>query len=398
MFSTTHRPSVGHLFLGIWCLLIGIGLVPLPAAAQEAPVSPAPSPLIEQMVRLTNRARSQRGLDPYLLNPLLSQVAQAHVNDIIASGNLGHVGSDGSRAPERVRRAGYNASLVSENWVYSRALEKGFAWWLADPPHYENLMHRHYREIGVGMAVPPNGWGQVWVMLFAASADGGTAADAVLIADAGEPAPAVDSAGGEALVTGSTYIVQPGDTLEAIGRRLGIPWLRIAQLNDIKDPTRLQAGQVLDIPDAAPPAVTPPADAPAPEQAAPPPLEPPAAVQPADAAPQVAPQPPTTYTVQAGDALASIAGRFGLTWQTLAQWNGLNAKSILRIGQVLRLTAPAQASAAPPAPAPTVYRVRAGDSLSAIAARFGSSWQTLARLNGLNSASILRIGQTLRLR
>ena len=102
--------------------------------------------------------------------------------------------------------------------------------------------------------------------------------------------------------------------------------------------------------------------------------------------------------MQAGDALASIAGRFGLTWQTLAQWNGLNAKSILRIGQVLRLTAPAQASAAPPAPAPTVYRVRAGDSLSAIAARFGSSWQTLARLNGLNSASILRIGQTLRLR
>ena len=193
--------------------------------------------------------------------------------------------------------------------------------------------------------------------------------------------PALDvAAGGEALVTGSTYIVQPGDTLEAIGRRLGIPWLRIAQLNDIKDPTRLQAGQVLDIPDAAPPAVTPPADAPAPEQAAPPPLEPPAAVQPADAAPQVAPQPPTTYTVQAGDALASIAGRFGLTWQTLAQWNGLNAKSILRIGQVLRLTAPAQ------------------DSLSAIAARFGSSWQTLARLNGLNSASILRIGQTLRLR
>ena len=92
MFSTTHRPSVGHLFLGIWCLLIGIGLVPSPVAAQEAPVSPAPSPLIDQMVRLTNRARSQRGLNPYLLNPLLSQVAQAHVNDIIARGYLGLVG------------------------------------------------------------------------------------------------------------------------------------------------------------------------------------------------------------------------------------------------------------------------------------------------------------------
>ena len=202
------------------------------------------------------------------------------------------------------------------------------------------------------------------------------------------------------------YVVQPGDTLEAIGRRLGIAWTLIAQLNDIKDPTRLQVGQVLDIPGAAPtpavdaPPAAPPDGAPAPEQ---PPAEPPAAEQPAAAPPAPAPaapdaSAPTTYAVQAGDALASIAARFGLSWQTLAQWNGLTGKSILQVGQVLRLTAPTQPAVAANTPAPAVYRVRSGDSLSSIAARFGLTWQTLAQINGLDRTSVLRVGQTLRLR
>lgn len=396
MFSHTHRLSVGRLFLSTWCVLLSIGLLLSPAHAQEAPVAPSLSPQIEQMVRLTNRARIRRGLDPYLLNPLLSQTAQAHVNDIIASGRLGHVGSDGSRAPERVRRAGYNAASVGENWVYSRTLEKSFAWWMADPPHYDNLMHRRYQEIGVGMAVPPSGWGQVWVMVFAVGAEGAPAADAMLIADTGDAATLVETAVGETPT--AAYVVQPGDTLEAIGRRFGIPWLAIARLNGIEDPTRLQVGQVLDLPGATAPAPTvDAAPAPAPDQAAPPPQETSAPPPPADAAPPAAP-PPTTYTVQRGDSLAAVASRFGLTWQTLAQWNGLSAQSILRVGQVLRLTAPAQASAPPPTAAPLTYRVRAGDSLSTIAARFGLTWQTLAQINGLNRTSILRVGQTLRLR
>lgn len=396
MFSLTHRLPVGRLFLSVWCVLLNIGLLPSLAHAQEAPVTPSLSPQIEQMVRLTNRARIRRGLDPYLLNPLLSQAAQAHVNDIIASGRLGHVGSDGSRAPERARRAGYNAASVGENWVYSRTLEKSFAWWMADPPHYDNLMHRRYQEIGVGMAVPPSGWGQVWVMVFALSAEGAPAADAMLIADTGDAAALAETAAGE--TTAAAYVVQPGDTLEAIGRRFGIPWPAIARLNGIEDPTRLQVGQVLDLPDADAP--TPTVDAtpaPAPDQAAPPPQETPAPPPPADAASSAAP-PPTTYTVQRGDSLAAIAPRFGLTWQTLAQWNGLNAQSTLRVGQVLRLTAPAPISAPPSTAAPLTYRVRAGDSLSTIAVRFGLTWQTLAQINGLNRTSILRVGQTLRLR
>ncbi len=411
MSCTTKRKSVGHLLLGIWCAILGALLVHSPLQAQTVSLLPMTGTQaadvtveISQMVRLTNHARAQRGLYPYLLNPVLSQAAQSHVNDMIASGRLGHVGSDGSRAPARVRRAGFVASIVSENWVYSRTMQKAFSWWMADPPHFENLMSRRFKEIGVGMAPHPSGWGQVWVMVFATSADGSTAPEATMLTDDAAAAPANDAVTTDTPDASATYVVQPGDTLEAIGRRLGIPWARIAQLNDIKDPTRLQVGQVLDIPGAAPAPAAAPSPAAPPDQ---PPAEPPAVDQPA-ATPQAEPpapaaaapvaSAPTTYAVQSGDALASIAARFGLDWQTLAQWNGLTGKSILQVGQVLRLTASTQPAAAPNASGSTVYRVRAGDSLSSIATRFGLTWQTLAQINGLDRTSVLRVGQTLRLR
>ncbi len=44
------------------------------------------------------------------------------------------------------------------------------------------------------------------------------------------------------------------------------------------------------------------------------------------------------------------------------------------------------------------YRVKSGDSLSAIARRNGTSVSTLCRLNGIRSTSIIRVGQSLRVR
>lgn len=50
----------------------------------------------------------------------------------------------------------------------------------------------------------------------------------------------------------------------------------------------------------------------------------------------------STYTVQAGDTLSKIAARFGTTWQTLAALNSLSNPNVLQIGQVLRVTGSAQ--------------------------------------------------------
>ncbi len=47
---------------------------------------------------------------------------------------------------------------------------------------------------------------------------------------------------------GTTYVVQPGDTLYGIAVRFGVSLEALIQANGIEDPNQLQAGQVLVIP------------------------------------------------------------------------------------------------------------------------------------------------------
>jgi lipoprotein NlpD len=65
---------------------------------------------------------------------------------------------------------------------------------------------------------------------------------------------------------------------------------------------------------------------------------------------------PAFHTVRKGDTLYSIALDYGLDYRELAQWNGVTEASVIGIGQQLRLSPPAAAapSAAPLQTAPLV--------------------------------------------
>jgi LysM repeat protein len=59
---------------------------------------------------------------------------------------------------------------------------------------------------------------------------------------------------------------------------------------------------------------------------------------------------------------------------------------------------PAPATPAPtPTSRPTTYKVKRGDTLSSIADRFGVTAKKLARLNGIDDPSLIRVGQVLEL-
>lgn len=53
-----------------------------------------------------------------------------------------------------------------------------------------------------------------------------------------------------------TYTVRPGDTLSEIALQYGLPWRELASYNKITDPTRLQIGTVLRIPNKRPYTIT----------------------------------------------------------------------------------------------------------------------------------------------
>ncbi|MEO5764200.1 MAG: peptidoglycan DD-metalloendopeptidase family protein [Casimicrobiaceae bacterium] len=81
-----------------------------------------------------------------------------------------------------------------------------------------------------------------------------------------------------------------------------------------------------------------------------PPSAPQAAAAPVEAAPPGAvPEPDAraaTYTVKRGDTLAQIALDNGLDYREVAAWNNLDNPNLIRVGQALRLTAPAGTPAA----------------------------------------------------
>ena len=108
-------------------------------------------------------------------------------------------------------------------------------------------------------------------------------------------------------------------------------------------------------------------------------------------APKPAPK-PGTYTVRSGDTLSGIAAAHGTSWQELQRINGLANANLIFPGQVLKLPGGGK-----PAPQKRTYVVRSGDNLSAIAARYGTSWQALAQKNGLSNPNLIFPGQVLRI-
>lgn len=120
----------------------------------------------------------------------------------------------------------------------------------------------------------------------------------------------------------------------------------------------------------------------------------------------------STYTVQSGDTLYSIAQRFGVSVEALQMWNDLKGTT-LHEGQMLRIRpprGPEEATDEPPphdqpvesdtsAVEPPSYgrhTAQAGDTFVGLALRLGTTADTLFALNNSTTAP-LSPGRTLRL-
>ena len=99
------------------------------------------------------------------------------------------------------------------------------------------------------------------------------------------------------------------------------------------------------------------------------------------------------YTVRSGDTACGIAAAFRTGCSELIALNGLGSKAVIRAGQKLQV---------PPAGRPRsmvaqrgAYVVRPGDSVCAVAQRFGTDCDDLLAANGLHRGSVLAVGSQL---
>lgn len=119
----------------------------------------------------------------------------------------------------------------------------------------------------------------------------------------------------------------------------------------------------------------------------------PAKPAPAPAKPAPAPKPAgRTYTVQAGDTLSGIAAKLGVSTSAISGYRSGNP-NLIYPGEVLKING----GNAAPKPAGRTYTVRAGDNLSAIASRYGTTYQALAAKNGIANPNLIYPGQVLKI-
>ena len=168
-----------------------------------------------------------------------------------------------------------------------------------------------------------------------------------------DPAPAPPSR------TATYYRVRRGDSLWKIARRFGVTVADLKRWNHLKSNT-LRPGQRLR-------------------------------VSPPDSRATASRSGARYYRVRRGDSLWKIARRFGVTVTDLKRWNHLKSNT-LRPGQRLVIRASRQASSR----SFITYRVRRGDTLDAIARRYGVRVQDLMEINGIQNPRRLRPGQQLR--
>jgi lysozyme len=110
-----------------------------------------------------------------------------------------------------------------------------------------------------------------------------------------------------------------------------------------------------------------------------------------------------TYTVQSGDTLSAIASDNGTSVANLVSLNSISNANLIHVGDVLTVKAASttattsNTTTTATTSSDSSYTVQSGDTLSAIAAKYGLSVATLASLNGITNTNFILVGQVLKL-
>lgn len=155
-----------------------------------------------------------------------------------------------------------------------------------------------------------------------------------------------------------TYTVKSGDTLSAIAYDFNVSYIDLAKINNISDPDTISVGQILKFTNATP----------------------------------VSKDAGQYYIVKSGDTLSGIAAKFGMNVNDLASLNNISNPNLIYAGQTLAIRATTYNTTS------KSYTVKAGDTLSSIAANYNTTVQELQKLNNISNPNLIYVGQVLNIK
>ncbi|MBR3255559.1 MAG: LysM peptidoglycan-binding domain-containing protein [Clostridia bacterium] len=104
------------------------------------------------------------------------------------------------------------------------------------------------------------------------------------------------------------------------------------------------------------------------------------------------------YTIRRGDTLWAIANRYGVTVQNLVSWNNIQNPNLIYTGNTLVIyTNGGSNTGTSGSNSQTQYVVKRGDTLWGIAMRYGTTVNSLVSLNGIRNRNLIYPGQVLRI-
>ena len=184
-----------------------------------------------------------------------------------------------------------------------------------------------------------------------------------------------------------TYTVQSGDSLTAIASKYNLGMDYIADLNNMSRTAGLRVGQKLKLTGEVPTVETP---------------------KTVEKQTTASNNSTDIHVVKSGETLNSIARKYHLQLNYLAELNNLSRTANVRVGQRLKIEgdvdpAPIKTETVVAKPQATSgratesYKVKSGESLNLIANRAGMSVSELASLNNLSPRAGLQVGQTIQI-
>ena len=174
----------------------------------------------------------------------------------------------------------------------------------------------------------------------------------------------------------ASYTVKSGDTLSGIASQYNTTVNQIVSLNQLSNPNLIYVGQVLKLKNSQ--------------------------TTNSSSSSSTAATTAGTYTVKAGDTLSAIASRYSTSSSTLASLNSLSNPNLIYVGQVLKVSSNASTSSSTSSSVNSTvttaasYTVKSGDTLSAIAAKYGTTYQALASANSISNPNDIYVGQVIK--
>ncbi|MFE5937187.1 CAP domain-containing protein [Streptomyces sp. NPDC056470] len=130
-----------------------------PATEPDSGPRPAGGGEAAEVVRLVNVERAAAGCKALTVDAGLTEAAQEYTDDMAATGNFSHTGTDGSQPQDRIEAAGYTWSRSGENIAKGQADAAAVMdAWMHSPGHRANILNCGFTEIGVGVSTDGGPW------------------------------------------------------------------------------------------------------------------------------------------------------------------------------------------------------------------------------------------------